>query len=128
MISKDLSYAVVGASDNEEKYGFKVFKDLIEAGYDVVPVNIHEKEILGQRSFASLSKIQKKIDVVITVVKPEITKEIVKEALEQGIKNVWMQPGSEDPNAIEYCHENGISCISNACIMVQRKEMDSKVN
>jgi predicted CoA-binding protein len=30
MINKDFLYAVVGASNNEEKYGYKVFKDLLE--------------------------------------------------------------------------------------------------
>jgi predicted CoA-binding protein len=29
MIDKKFTYAVVGASNNEEKYGHKVFKDLL---------------------------------------------------------------------------------------------------
>ncbi len=128
MISKNYIYAVVDASDSEEKYGFKVFRDLLESGYKVLPVNINEKVILGVRSYKTLSDIKEKIDVAIMVVKPEVTKEIVKEALRNGIKNIWMQPGSEEVSAIQFCHENGISCISNACIMVQRNQMDNKIN
>lgn len=46
MIDKNFIYAVVGASNNEEKYGYKVFKDLLDAGYKVLPINPSEKEIL----------------------------------------------------------------------------------
>ena len=45
MISKDYTYAVVGASDNEKKYGYKVFRDLIQNGYTAIPINIHGKKI-----------------------------------------------------------------------------------
>ncbi len=39
MISKDYTYALVGASNTPEKYGYKVFKDLLEKGYYIFPVN-----------------------------------------------------------------------------------------
>jgi hypothetical protein len=65
MVNKDFLYAVVGASTNEEKYGYKVFKDLIDAGYKVVPINPNEKEILGEKVYPTLSEVKQTIDVVI---------------------------------------------------------------
>lgn len=123
MISKDLTYAVVGASDDPEKYGYKVFKDLIDADYNAIPVNIHGKTILGYKSFKRLQDIDQKVDVVITVVKPDVTLQVVKDAHAIGVANIWMQPGSENEEAIEFCIKNGISYISNACIMVQKGKM-----
>jgi predicted CoA-binding protein len=124
MISRDMIYAVVGASANPTKYGHKVLKDFKEAGYNVTPINPKGGEILGLKVFESLSDMKKSPDVVITVVPPRVTEEIVKEAKELGIANVWMQPGSESEKAVKYCEQNGISCIHNACIMVQRQAKD----
>ncbi len=126
MISKDFTYAVVGASDNQQKYGFKVFESFLNSGYKVIPVNINEKIILGQKSYKNLSYIKEKIDVVITVVPPKVTLEVLKEALSLRIKNIWMQPGSESDETIDFCQKNGISYISNACIMVQKDLKEGK--
>jgi hypothetical protein len=46
MINKKFLYAVIGTSNNQEKYGFKVFKDLLDGGYKVIPINPSEKEVL----------------------------------------------------------------------------------
>lgn len=54
MINKDYLYAVIGASNNKEKIGYKVFKDLLEGGYKVIPINPTEKEILGKQVYRTL--------------------------------------------------------------------------
>jgi len=123
-INRNFVYAVVGASKNREKYGFKVLKDLKDAGFSVIPVNPHENSILGLRVYKSLSEIPRRVDVVITVVKPVVTKEIVKECKKLGIRRVWMQPGSEDEEAIAFCRNNGINVVFNTCIMVEKASSD----
>ncbi|HRN85706.1 MAG TPA: CoA-binding protein [Candidatus Dojkabacteria bacterium] len=121
LIDKKNIYAVIGVSKNPEKYGHRVFKDLTSAGYDVYPVNPNETEILGHKVYTQLSDINEKIDVVIFVVPPHVTLEVLKEVNELGIKNVWFQPGSESPEALEYCETNDIKSIHDACIMIERK-------
>ena len=120
MIDKTLTYAVVGASNSTWKYGHKVLKDLKQAGYSVIPINPHESEILGLKSYETLAESPVKIDVVIFVVPPSVTEEVLKSVKKLGIKQVWMQPGSESEKAIEFCKQNGINYTANACIMVQR--------
>ena len=121
LINKTFKYAVVGVSQNPEKYGHKVFKDLITAGYTAYPINPKETEILGHQVFAKLSEIPEKIDVAIFVVPPSVTIEVLKEIKELDIKNVWLQPGSESSEAIQFCENNKIECIHDACIMIERK-------
>ncbi|PLX20944.1 CoA-binding protein [Candidatus Parcubacteria bacterium] len=123
MIDKKYTYAIVGASNNEEKYGYKVLRDLKDAGYKVVPINPREKEILGLRAYLKLSDYKEGIDVVVFVVPPQVTEAVLKEVRELEIKNVWMQPGSESWEAIEYCEKNNINYIHNACIMIDRKQV-----
>lgn len=121
MINKDFRYAVVGASNNEEKYGYKVFNDLIEGWYKVIAINPHEKEILGTKVYPTLSDYVGTIDVVIFVVPPKVTETVLEEVKMLWIKKVRMQPGSESPQAIEFCQKNGIACTHDACIMLTRK-------
>lgn len=121
MINKKFLYAVVGASNNKEKYGYKVFKDLLEAGYKVVPINPTEKEILSKKVYPTLSDVKKKINVVIFITPPVVTEKVLEEVKTLGIKNVWLQPGAQSDTAIEFCKKNTIECIHDACIMIQRK-------
>ena len=121
MIDKNFLYAVVGASNNKEKYGYKVFKDLLDAGYKVLPINPNEKEILGEKAYTTLSSVKKKISIVIFVTPPRVTENILEEVKTLGIKNVWLQPGAQSDAAIEFCKRNNIECIHDACIMIQRK-------
>ncbi|HNV96843.1 MAG TPA: CoA-binding protein [bacterium] len=121
MLDKNLIYAVVGASSNEEKYGYKIFKDLIEKNYNAVPINPKGGYTFNKKVFRSLLEVEIKPDMIIFVVKPEITEKILEEVKKLGIKKVWMQPGSESPKAIKYCKENNISVVHNACVIIKNK-------
>ena len=120
MISKNSTYAVVGASKDFKKYGYKVFRDLKKAGYNVIPINPHEKEILGAKVYKNIFDVNFKIDLVIFVVLPEVAEKVLEDINKLNIKKVWMQPGSESEKAIKYCKKNKIKCIHNACIMINK--------
>lgn len=117
---KEKAIAVIGVSAREEKFGFKIFRDLIGAGFQVSGVNQRGGEVLGQKIFRNLKDIGKIPDLVITVVSPEVTEKIIEECRELGIKEVWMQPGSDSENAIKKAREYGIQLTYNACFMVQQ--------
>ncbi|GAB4161887.1 MAG: CoA-binding protein [Candidatus Dojkabacteria bacterium] len=121
MIDKNLTYAVIGASFNPEKYGHRVFKDLLEAGYKVIPINPKKGILLEQQVYATVSEYADIIDVAVFVVPPEITLQVLEEVYAKGIKRVWMQPGSESEKAKARCQELGIEFVAEACIMVQRR-------
>lgn len=123
MIADEYVYAIIGASANNEKYGYKVLKDLHDSDYTVYPVNPKGGEIMGLSVYERLSDIDQKIDVVIFVVPPVITERTLPGVKALGITKVWMQPGSESDEAIKYCEQNDIACTHHACIMVQRKKM-----
>ena len=125
-INKNYTYAVVGASNDKDKYGNKVFLDLKEAGYKVIPISLHEEEIEGTKAYKSLKEAHS-IDVVVTLVPPKVTEKVLEKVLRKGIKKVWMQPGSESKKAINYCKENNIDYNENPseimpCIMIVRRQ------
>lgn len=120
MLSKKYIYAIVGATDNQEKYGYKVLKDLKEAGYKVIPINPNKEKILNLKVYKSILEVNRKIDVVIFVVPPFVTRKILKQVKNKKINKVWMQPGSESEENINYCQKNKIIYIAKACIMINK--------
>ena len=108
--------AVVGVSDDESKYGHRIFRDLLGAGYPVKGVNLKGGVVLGHAIYKRLSDLEKKPDLVLTVVPPASTLLLVEECEKLGIKNIWMQPGSASAAAIEKARAYGIKTIS-ACFM-----------
>ena len=119
-LKEDNIFAIVGVSKDPNKYGHKVFKDLKEGGYKVYPINPNAEEVLSDKIYNSLKDLPKKPDVADIVVPPEVAEKIVKECNSLGIEKVWLQPGSESEEIIEYCEENGIEVIHDRCVMKER--------
>ncbi len=117
--NKTNTYAIVGASNNPEKYGYKVTKYLKESGYNVIPINPKEQKIQDMKAYKTLKACNKKIDTVIFIVPPKVTEQVLKNMPAQ-IKKVWMQPGSESENAINYCKDNSIECTHKTCLMLKQ--------
>jgi len=128
MINKSFLYAVIWASSNPEKYGYKVLKDLLEAGYKVIPINPTEKEILRKKVYPTLSASKQEVDVAIFVTQPTITEKVLEEVKTLGVKKVWLQPGAQSDTAIAFCKKNMIECIHDACIMIQKNTEENIFN
>lgn len=115
------SFAVVGASNNKEKYGYKVMEALLKKTDRVFPVNPKEREILGIVAIKNLFEIKEKIDVIVFVVPPTVTLEVLKKNfLKKSL--FWFQPGSFDANVIEFCEKNGIEYENKKCIIKESEK------
>ena len=115
-------WAVVGASENTAKYGNRVFRSLYRSGYTVYPVNPAGGELEGVPMYPTLASLPEMPEVVNLVVPPEVTEKIVREANELGLARIWMQPGAESEAAIDYCHEQGMQVVYDACAMVHSRQ------
>jgi len=111
--------AIIGVSDRTEKFGFKIFRDLIKAGFNITGVNPRGIEVLDRKTYKGIKDINASIDMIITIVPPGVTEKVVQDAIELGIKQIWMQPGSESPAAIKKTEDAGINVRHNACFMVE---------
>lgn len=111
-------FAVVGATNNPQKYGNQILKNLKSRGYEVYPVNPNLKELEGLSCYPSLNDIPVKVDVVDFVVPPKATEEILKQCEELGLNRIWLQPGSESETAITFCRENNMKVVHSVCVML----------
>lgn len=112
-------WAVVGATNNPEKFGYKIFKALQQSGYEVVPVNPGIEEVLGVKCYPSLDVLPDQPEAVDVVVSPKIGEKIVETCAQLGIKNVWLQPGADAESVIQKAEELSLNVVHHACIMVE---------
>jgi predicted CoA-binding protein len=117
-MDEDKLIAVVGVSENSDKFGYQIFNDLLKAKFKVVAVGIKGGNIAGENIYKSLKELPSKPDIVVTVVPPIGTDKTVNDAIELGIKEVWMQPGSVSEKAIKKAKAAGIKVIDHGCFMV----------
>jgi predicted CoA-binding protein len=110
--------AVVGVSENTEKFGYKIFTDLLSAGFKVGAVGLRGGIVAGNTVYKSLKELPNKPDIVLTVVPPEGTSKIVDDAIVLDIKEIWMQPGSVSKEASEKARQAGIKVTNRGCFMV----------
>jgi predicted CoA-binding protein len=111
-------FAVVGATDNPEKYGNRVVKNLRDRGYEVYPVNPKLEEVEGLKCYASIAEIPVSVDVVDFVVPPNATEGILKQCKDLGLDRIWLQPGSESETAIAFCRDNNLKVVHSVCVML----------
>lgn len=120
------TWAVVGATNNKEKFGYKIFKVMLEAGLEVYPINTGVEEILGQKCYPTLKDLPLKPDGVDIVVPPRVGEQILRECAELGISNVWLQPGADTQPVVNLAKELGLTVVDHACIMVELRKKEAQ--
>ena len=111
-------FAVLGASRDRAKYGYKVYQKIKAAGYTVYAINPNADEVDGDPCYPSLDNTPASIDCLVTVTPPQVTEEALHLAGRLRIPFVWMQPGSESNAAYNTAQSAGIQVVSGGpCIM-----------
>jgi len=105
------NYAVVGASTNSQKYGFKVFRWYVEHDLPVTPVNPTAPAIpVNGKDYAtvkSLSELEKPAETAVSIITPPaVTLKTLQEAKELGIPSVFLQPGTFDDEVLKFAKDN----------------------
>lgn len=115
--------AVVGLSPKADKPSNRVAQYLMEHGYKVIPVNPQHEEILGEKSYKSLSDIPYRIDVVDIFMRPENIVPIVEEAVKLKPKAIWLQLDIVNDEAKAIAEKNKIDFVQNLCIKIEHARL-----
>jgi uncharacterized protein len=98
-VKEGKTIAVVGLSDDPEKYSHEVASYLQEQGYRVIPVNPSHEKVFGNRAYDTVEQIPEEVDVVDFFLPPEKTPEIAEDAVRARAKVLWLQEGIENEEA-----------------------------
>ncbi len=111
--------AVVGLSNNPLRASYFVGYYLRRHGYQVIPVNPREAEILGQTSYASLRDVPEHVDIVNVFRAPDALPEIARDAVEIGAGAVWTQFGVINDEGAQIAEGGGATVIMDRCLKVE---------
>ena len=117
--NKEIKIALIGASNNKSKFGYKIYKNLLSKGYDVTPINPKGIIIEGVESIQKVELMESKPDIIDFVVPPKVALEEARELESSGFDNFWFQPGCESTELIEYLRNTDLNFLINECIMVE---------
>lgn len=115
-------WAVLGATDKRDKYGYKIFEILRKNGYDVYPVNPRIKTIEGVKVYPNILEIPETIDVVDFVVNPTIGERLIHQVSQKGIKNIWLQPGARSEEMDRLAEELDLNTVKD-CVLAALKRV-----
>lgn len=121
LASTESVIAVVGASDHLEKYGAIIYRYLKSRGYGVLAVNPYRMEVDEDPCYPDLSALTTKPDIINLVVPPEVGLNVAREAARLGYSNIWMQPGAENGELIDYLESQALDFTYDSCIMVRSR-------
>lgn len=113
--------AMVGASADETKPSNHVLRFLIEAGYEMIPVNPRPDltEIHGLEVYPSMQSIDRPVDMVEVFRPSEELTGIASEAVEIGASVLWAQLGVHDDEAARIAEAGGLTVVMDRCPKIE---------
>lgn len=111
--------AIVGLSPNVLRPSNFVGFYLQRHGYRVVPVNPRETEILGEKSYASLTDIPFPVDVVDVFRTPDVVPGLAREAVQIGAKALWLQFGVISLEGAQIAEQGGLKVVMDRCLKIE---------
>ena len=122
ILTKYKTIAVVGLSSNPARPSYGVTEYMQGSGYQIIPVNPNETDVLGEPSYASLDEVPQKIEIVDIFRRAEEVPPVVDAAIRAGAKVIWMQQGIANESAAEKARAAGLTVVMDACILIEHKK------
>lgn len=123
LLSSAKIIAVVGLSPKTDRPSNRVAQYMREHGYRIIPVNPQYTEILGEKSYNSLSDIPEQIDIVDIFMRAENVVPVVDEAVKRKPKAIWLQLGIVNDEARAIAEKNDIDFVQDYCIKLEHARL-----
>jgi predicted CoA-binding protein len=119
--------AVVGASSNPARPSYGVFRTLLAAGYQCVPVNPNESSVLGIPAVATLAEAAAggPIDIVDVFRRSESTEQIARDAVSVRAGALWLQLGVINWESARIAAAGGLAVVMDRCTAIEIRRSPS---
>jgi len=111
--------ALVGLSRDPRDFSRTIFRELVERGYDVVPVNPGLDEVEGRRSWARVSEVAPPVQGALLLTPPARSAEAVRDCIAAGVRQLWLHrgagAGSASPEALSAARAAGVEPVTDLC-------------
>jgi predicted CoA-binding protein len=120
--------AVVGLSAHWYRPSYFAAKYMQDHRYRIIPVNPNYAEVLGERSYPSVSAIPEAVDMVDCFRKPEEMVPLAREAVAKGARVLWMQLGIRNDDAARIATDAGLDVVMNRCVKIEHARILGGLN
>ena len=123
--------AVVGLSPQWHRPSFFAAKYMQAHGYRIVPINPSAPEILGERSFPSVTAAVEaghRIDMVDCFRRSADIPPIADEAIAAGARCLWMQIGVVDEASAAKARAAGLDVVMDRCVKIEHARLFGGLN
>ncbi len=110
--------AVVGLSPKPARPSHQVTSYLIDQGFEVIPVNPGQEEILGRKCYPDLEQVPDQVDIVDVFRNARDVPPIIDKAMAIGAKVVWLQQGIVHEQAAEKARRAGLIVVMDRCLKI----------
>jgi predicted CoA-binding protein len=100
--------AVIGASSDRQKFGNKALRAFRAQGHTVVPIHPTEREVEGERAYASVLDYPGPIYEATLYVPPRTGVRVMDDLAQKGIRTIWLNPGADGPDVIARARALGL--------------------
>jgi len=111
--------AIVGLSSNELRASHFVGYYMQRHGYRIIPVNPRETEVLGEKSYATLTEIPHRVDLVDVFRAPDAVPAIAAQAVQIRARTLWLQFGVISPSGAETAINGGLNVVMDRCLKIE---------
>jgi len=116
IVEEAKTVAVIGLSDDPEKYSHEVASYLNEQGYRIIPVNPNYEEVFGEHAYDTVEEIPEEVDVVDVFLPPDKTPDVAEDAVRAGAKTLWLQEGITNEETRRIAEEGGLAYVEDRCM------------
>jgi predicted CoA-binding protein len=121
LLKQAKTIAVVGLSDSPMRISYDVSEYMQSQGYRIIPVNPRIARALGEKSYAALSDVPGKIDLVNVFRRSVFVPDIVDEVIRLKLPALWLQEGVVHEEAAEKARQAGIFVVMDRCILKEHR-------
>jgi predicted CoA-binding protein len=118
--------AVVGASSDRGRPSFVVFRYLVQQGFECVPVNPNERDVLGvpaYRTLADAVEATGPFDMVDVFRRSELCVPHAREAVASGARCLWLQLGVVNWEAARIAYDAGLEVVMDRCTAIEWRRL-----
>jgi uncharacterized protein len=109
--------AVIGASNDRHKFGYRAVRAFKRQGYTVIPINPNESQVDGEKAYPSVLEVPGTIDMATVYLQPEPGMQVMEQLAQKGVGEVWLNPGADDDRVVARARTLGLNVIQ-ACSII----------
>jgi len=112
-------FAMIGVSRSSKDFSRSLFREFMNRGYDVVPVNPHASEIEGIKPQSNIREVSPPVTGALLLVPPLFMQQVVQDCADAGVTLLWIYgitgSSSVDSRILRFCEDHGIRVIAGQC-------------